>query len=947
MKFYFSFIFILSSILSVFSQTLVFDALTIESKVYDLFTTEPIKGCHVSLYSLPDSVLVSQSSMVSFLNGESVPTEKLSIGIQDLTKKYVLKVEKEGYIPEFINLDPSKAGRNQVVMPISTIYLEPKSKKLNEITVTASKVKFYHRGDTLVYNADAFVLPEGSMLDALLEQLPGVKMDDEGVITVDGKKVEYLLLDGKEFFSHDRKLMLKNIASYTVKNIDVYESHDERFDAAGRGQEKLMMDVKLKKEYQKGYIANLEAGYGTSDRWLGRLFGMVYTNKLRLSLIGNANNLNDERKPSQNGAWSPDKLQAGEKKTIGGTIDYYYDSKDKGYTINGIVDFTHADFSNMTSRNTTTFLPSGNRYGYSFQNQNNTGLAIKTNHRFFKETPKWILSAICEYRYGKARDRENMSGAEFSKDIQGVGESIIKDLYSTSYIHHGDIVNRVLTSDLINDHSYIGSLMTRYKYKFLRYGSSLELEVKGGFDIRHADRHQNYILNVGSEPIPYEELVRDFHDYPAHKYNIKGAVTYGQSFGLFYLQESYSLTHDRKKSTSDVWSQTENKISGDGYSPSMRESSVMMVPDINAGYRSEQNDNIHEFLSQLDYTGRKVWFQIKLPVRIVDRNLWYTRSNVESNPKATDVSVNPDLSIFYFTDASNMQKIDLSYSLIHMLTEMVDLVDIPNTTDPLNIFIGNPDLKNIVRHNIDINVPIRKGKTGHDFNASYTYWHNAIARGFNYDPATGVRTYTPMNIDGNNEWRASYSFDVSFGHMDRFSLSNTLDYRRLTNYDFVSEDEIEMTKSRVRTLRFSDCPKLSYGFGGNKVTLFGDLSIAHYTGSLQSFRTFNAGDINYGVSGTFKLPCNFGITTDFTIYMRRGYNDQALNTNNYVWNARLSYSIPKAHLLFMVDGWDLLHDIKNVSYTVNAQGRTETYTTILPRYVMLHVQWNFNKQPKK
>ena len=259
------------SVFASFSQS-TDNPLTVKSKVFNLFTSEPVLGAKASLISLPDSVVVYEGVHNDYLNGKIVPTNDINATLKDRSKNYVMRVEKEGFVTEWIPIDPSKAGKSQVELPFNPIYLEPESKKLKEITVTASKIKFYHRGDTLVYNADAFVLPEGSMLDALLEQLPGVKMDDNGVISVNGRRVEYLLLDGKEFFSNDRKLMLKNIASYTVKNIDVYESHDERFDAARPGQEKLMMDVKLKKEYQKGYIANLEAGYGTSDRWLGRLF---------------------------------------------------------------------------------------------------------------------------------------------------------------------------------------------------------------------------------------------------------------------------------------------------------------------------------------------------------------------------------------------------------------------------------------------------------------------------------------------------------------------------------------------------------------------------------------------------------------------------------------------------------------------------------------------------
>ena len=99
---------------------------------------------------------------------------------------------------------------------------------LGEVQVNATKVKFYMNEDTLVYNADAFELSEGSMLDALIEQLPGVELKDDGRIYVNGRFVESLLLNGKDFFKGDNLIMLENLPSYMVKNIQPCVSHPSR-----------------------------------------------------------------------------------------------------------------------------------------------------------------------------------------------------------------------------------------------------------------------------------------------------------------------------------------------------------------------------------------------------------------------------------------------------------------------------------------------------------------------------------------------------------------------------------------------------------------------------------------------------------------------------------------------------------------------------------------------
>lgn len=160
---------------------------------------------------------------------------------------------------------------------IPPIALREDSKVLREVSVTASKVMFYNQGDTVVYNADAFVLAEGSMLDALVRQLPCMEVRSDGRIYHNGKFVESLLLNGKDFFKGDNSVMLDNLPSYTVKQVEVYDKYGKKSEFLGEQREddkRYVMDVKLKKEYNIGMLANVKGGYGTDDRWLARLFVM-------------------------------------------------------------------------------------------------------------------------------------------------------------------------------------------------------------------------------------------------------------------------------------------------------------------------------------------------------------------------------------------------------------------------------------------------------------------------------------------------------------------------------------------------------------------------------------------------------------------------------------------------------------------------------------------------
>ncbi|MDE5740319.1 MAG: hypothetical protein K2H92_08435, partial [Bacteroidaceae bacterium] len=169
------------------------------------------------------------------------------------------------------------------------------------------RIKMFYRGDTIVYDASAFQLPQGSMLDDLIRQMPGVKMNEAGEIFVNGRKVDELLLGSRSFMGGNKKVLMENLPYYTVKNIKVYDKSSDKSMALGYDVDpkKYVMDVNLKEEYQRGYVANVEGAVGTEDRWLGRAFVLGFTDRLRLTLLGNVNNVNESRHIGQSGHWTP------------------------------------------------------------------------------------------------------------------------------------------------------------------------------------------------------------------------------------------------------------------------------------------------------------------------------------------------------------------------------------------------------------------------------------------------------------------------------------------------------------------------------------------------------------------------------------------------------------------------------------------------------------------
>lgn len=204
------------------------------------------------------------------------------------------------------------------------------------------------------------------------------------------------------------------------------------------------------------------------------------------------------------------------------------------------------------------------------------------------------------------------------------------------------------------------------------------------------------------------------------------------------------------------------------------------------------------------------------------------------------------------------------------------------------------------------------------------------------------------NVSGTRISALSNYLDWQFGATKQFTFSSTtgLTFSRASDMIGIDREAPELMRISNRTI--SESLRLSWQFGSHSLQLRGDFTNRHTTSPDPGFTNINARHLTYGVSGVFKLPAGFGISTDFMCYSRHGYGSDYLDTTDPVWNMRLTYApVRNKHWVFMVDGFDLLHKLSNVHYAVTPTGRVVTYTNTIPRYVMVSIQYRFNKQPKR
>lgn len=212
-----------------------------------------------------------------------------------------------------------------------------------------------------------------------------------------------------------------------------------------------------------------------------------------------------------------------------------------------------------------------------------------------------------------------------------------------------------------------------------------------------------------------------------------------------------------------------------------------------------------------------------------------------------------------------------------------------------------------------------------------------------YDSTTGVRTYSPRNVDGNWGARLSGDYQKTLDKKQRFILNSVTDVNYRNSVDYVSE------RSCVRNLNTSENLRLNMRLNQYILDLDVAVKYLHATSSRVNFHNINSFDFKYGASAQIPLPAGFAFAfaTDLTLYHRMGYSDASLNDCHFVANARLSKSLLKGRLGLSLDAYDIFQGQSNVTRVLNAQGITETWHNSLPSYVMLQVIYKFSKQPSK
>lgn len=913
--------------------------------VKDAATKISLQGASVTILD-KDSAFVDSCQMITINMGDRKKYFYAS-QIEGSSPYYYIQCEKKGYLSQLVKVDAADDIKPEPIM------LKRAPRTLHEATVTATKVMMVMKGDTIVYNADAFELAEGSMLDQLISRLPGVKLNAGGVITVNGNRVSNLLIDGKDFFNGDANVALENLPAYMVKNVKSYQKAPDnayltRKDNKPHADDPWVIDVTLKKEYHQGWIANAEAGGGTKDKYLGRVFGTYFSDRARVSFYGNANNTNSNQRAGTDGKWENEDAMMGENTLQkGGLFASFYGGKDSERPIRFIttLEASHNKDVNESRGNSVNFYESGNTYGKvnSLYNSKNYNL-------------NWIgaLSIPTSFAYIHLDQYFYYTSSSTNSQQQSV---------LSRYILPDEWTN--MTEGLVNSYTDL----SQSKASNLSYAALLDATVKLPHDkefsvnfavnTRTSTDKTNSLYNLITQGVePTTDFRNRYNHNKQQNLQLLGSIDYPlieikKSHGKIShnISTNYHIEHQNQQGNRNFyrldrlggdWALPDRKLLGQ--LPSTTDSLALATDWGNTNHTTTRQ-TMHNVGLRYSFEKNDLYFHAALPMAFTRNVIDDLRMKDQQRHIVKHYQwLQPSFSL-------SIKNIKMSGSIAHTAPQMSLLLDVTDDSNPLFITKGNTTLKPTNIYNATLGYTLNKTKHAQNLNAEWGYsaQQNAVGQARYYDAETGVTTSMAQNINGNWQTHVTIGYACSLDKKQKWTFDVSATETFQNSVDFQQTSLMPTSaKSEVKNWFMQGNVALAYHCKLFNAALKSAVDWQHATSKLTGFQTINSINHLYTFTNQWSLPWNMVIDTDLTYYVRSGYADHSMNSHEWIWNMAVSKRMLKSKALSLkLSGHDILAQRRSIVRTLNAQGRTETWHNVVPRYFMLSLVYHFSKSPRK
>ena len=554
-------------------------------------------------------------------------------------RDYLLKISHISYTPYQKKIKKTEGK----TINVGTIKLSPIAEVLMEVVIHEAQAPLLFKGDTIEYNAATFKVAPGSTVEDLLKKLPGIEVDADGGITSMGKDVNKVLVDGKNFFGDDPKMVTQNLDAEAVSKVQVYtqQSEQEKLTGIKDGSQDKVMNLELKQEYKKGYFGKASVGAGWGDGnfipWLAKASFNRFNDKYQLSFIGYGNDINSTRTD-----WE-------DMREFKGSSLFTYDNGDFGF--NSIYSY-HGSFPIMGWDGNGFAQNYGGGINFNYDDgktifyTNYTYSQLKSQSDIFSNTKTMLtdtsymqvdtsnnknnnFSHSCSARLEEKIDSLNYIIGRINANFVGNRENDISStLYSTPLF---DAINEYSTGYQYKLNQISTDALVIYNHKFMKHRRSLSIRAENINKLSYKKENEdniNEFFNATSE----DERTKVATSQNTNENILKSSIMYVEPFGKrLSLSTFYNFSMNTERLTNDALDEINNNSSID---------SLNLVSSRDLFY--------NRLGASLNYSYKELYWTLGLAYKNIQQNGDYTKANVDGDPLRKNYgSVTPIFTLIY------------------------------------------------------------------------------------------------------------------------------------------------------------------------------------------------------------------------------------------------------------------------------------------------------------
>ena len=807
---------------------------------------------------------------------------------------------------------------------IPRIQLNSVTKNFAEVVVFANKNPIFYRGDTLVYVADSFKVGENAVVEDLLKKLPGIKVNEDGTLTSQGKDISQVLVDGDEFFGSDPTIATRNLGAKSISSVQVYEKKNEN-SKVGEDEKIQVLDLKLKDGAKKGYFGKIS---GASDFAAFNNNNAFYESEMLFNKFNNKQKI------------SVFLLSSNTPKSNFGFRDMNKFGLENERNASGMSMFNQGNQANTSGIPQT--LKAGIYYSdkigktgkigfnYSYSESNLIANSNSSSQYFLADTSYFLKDSI----QNTTKNQGHRLNLSYSVNLDSLTFIEVKpnlsfdfansdDNNTTGFFGETNIKSLETIIKNTNDSKGIASnSQALIRRKFMKKNRELELKYILGFsDNETAGNLLTTTNNILLDSIDSIDQKKNNDNSSISNY---GILSYTEPLSdNWKLQFEYLYENGLNKQDKKTFNR------GDGsYSETVDALSNIF-----------DNSRIQHRLSAIGVFEKKS--------NVVTGGIGIRNIAIENFNNITSAVINQNINnllprLSYQYKPSMNKRMGIYYTTSSSQPSINDLQPVVDNSNPNRTQEGNPDLQPNYVHNLNGNFNTWQALSGRyiwsGFNASIT--NNAFANSTTYDNF-GRTVSKTVNVDGNLFGNVYFGAGIPFlSRKLEIEPNANATYNRYTNF-------ISGAKNITQNTALSGGLDFSVKLDSLEITIGNTYSYSNPVSSLSSVSNKPYSSQRYEFDLEWQLKRHFTIKIDAN-YSINSQRAAGFNKNIFIVNAEFSKAFFKTeNLIITLSGNDLLNQNLNLSRQVNGNIVTDNYTSIISRYFLLKLTYKFNNNKTK